>query len=87
MGSSLTATRSPRPVCTNPFAKKNARTMSQMTSFVIALINREGDSFVGQSKGRDRSMIDQRDRTSTAARDKVLKDRRSPRERDRMGTD
>ena len=30
------ATRSPRPVWTKPLAKKNARTMSQMTSFVMA---------------------------------------------------
>ena len=30
------ATRSPSPVCTNPLAKKNASTMSQMTSLVIA---------------------------------------------------
>mmetsp|Transcript_5719 Transcript_5719/g.20713 ORF Transcript_5719/g.20713 Transcript_5719/m.20713 type:complete len:269 (+) Transcript_5719:471-1277(+) len=31
------ATRSPKPVRTNPLAKKNASTMSQITSFVIAL--------------------------------------------------
>ena len=30
------ATRSPSPVCTKPLAKKNASTMSQMTSLVIA---------------------------------------------------